>query len=638
VNPENPTQYSSLYTDDTHFSDDIAYAGGHLYAGSEESPSYIYRISDDLTYTRAKGGDTTCYGIFAYDDEIWGAYTGSPGRITRFDLDLNQLAAYQLPSSFRDANEIAFDPSGNLYYVTCWESPAKIVKLERLELRYVINNTPDRGGVIIPIEVFPEGKGSLIPIYVPPVIDGSNAVREDTDWKIIKDIQRSKLDFQWEKLAGGFSFDGADTPAGAGLSAAAGLIEALHDAVSVYECNIAIQRNTDGELRAILQLGDPDRRTYVRMHAGETWDPVADSFWLVQAVLSEQIAETFRLEPDDFPQMYYTIAMNIDSAHKDDTCIGYLSLSNDRMVITPKVYPGDRLSVLQVRQIVIPYKVDKVIELADEGFVKLMEGTVDPGLVKMLSYSSSESAIVVQGHSPIELRVYDSQGRIAGIVDGKAIEDIPKSVYDQRHNIVLILLPADTYRYEVHGTGSGEYVLDVSFIRDGEPITFTASRIPISVDAAHQYTIDWDTGVTVQVDNDGDGVFEHTIVADTELTQDEYLLVTGVTPDGKRPTTWAYLKRTALFQNYPNPFNPDTWIPYVLAEEAQASIRIYSATGQLVRTLDLGFKPAGAYLSKEMSAYWDGADDAGQPVASGVYFYTLSAGSFHAARKMAVVR
>jgi len=132
--------------------------------------------------------------------------------------------------------------------------------------------------------------------------------------------------------------------------------------------------------------------------------------------------------------------------------------------------------------------------------------------------------------------------------------------------------------------------------------------------------------------------YEFNIASDDELTRDEYLLVTGVTPDDKQPTTWASLKGTALYQNYPNPFNPETWIPYALEDDAQVSILIYSAAGQLVRILDLGLKPSGMYISKDKAIYWDGCDDSGQAVASGIYFYTLKAGSFQAAGKMAVAR
>ena len=91
---------------------------------------------------------------------------------------------------------------------------------------------------------------------------------------------------------------------------------------------------------------------------------------------------------------------------------------------------------------------------------------------------------------------------------------------------------------------------------------------------------------------------------------------------------------TVLSANYPNPFNPETWLPYALAESGQVTLRIYSVKGALVRTLDLGHQPAGRYHSKSRAAYWEGRNDQGEPVASGVYFYTLTAGDFTATRKM----
>jgi TolB protein len=94
----------------------------------------------------------------------------------------------------------------------------------------------------------------------------------------------------------------------------------------------------------------------------------------------------------------------------------------------------------------------------------------------------------------------------------------------------------------------------------------------------------------------------------------------------------------SIGQNFRNPFNPDTWIPYTLAMDVDVVIEIYDASGKLVRALDLGKKRAGAYLTKENAAYWDGKDNLGQTVASGVYFYTLKAGSFQATRKMFVLK
>ena len=95
-------------------------------------------------------------------------------------------------------------------------------------------------------------------------------------------------------------------------------------------------------------------------------------------------------------------------------------------------------------------------------------------------------------------------------------------------------------------------------------------------------------------------------------------------------------KETALLPNYPNPFNPETWIPYQLAAPASVTVSIYSADGKLIRTLELGHQPASIYESRSRAAYWDGRNALGELVASGVYFYTLSAGEFTSTRKMLI--
>ena len=95
-------------------------------------------------------------------------------------------------------------------------------------------------------------------------------------------------------------------------------------------------------------------------------------------------------------------------------------------------------------------------------------------------------------------------------------------------------------------------------------------------------------------------------------------------------------EKTALISNYPNPFNPETWIPYQLAEPAEVTLCIYAVNGTLVRTLALGQTPAGIYQSRSRAVYWDGKNDVGEFVASGIYFYTLTAGDFTATRKMPI--
>ena len=93
-----------------------------------------------------------------------------------------------------------------------------------------------------------------------------------------------------------------------------------------------------------------------------------------------------------------------------------------------------------------------------------------------------------------------------------------------------------------------------------------------------------------------------------------------------------------LLQNYPNPFNPETWIPYQLSEDAPVSVSIYDTTGQLVRTLSLGFQSAGFYNSRERAAYWDGRNALGERVASGVYFYQLATPNFQQTRRLVIVK
>lgn len=95
-------------------------------------------------------------------------------------------------------------------------------------------------------------------------------------------------------------------------------------------------------------------------------------------------------------------------------------------------------------------------------------------------------------------------------------------------------------------------------------------------------------------------------------------------------------KQTALLMNYPNPFNPETWIPYQLSEASDVTVGIYSMNGTLIRTLALGHRPAGLYQHKSRAAYWDGRNEFGERVASGLYFYTLTAGDFTATRKMLI--
>ncbi len=93
-----------------------------------------------------------------------------------------------------------------------------------------------------------------------------------------------------------------------------------------------------------------------------------------------------------------------------------------------------------------------------------------------------------------------------------------------------------------------------------------------------------------------------------------------------------------LLQNYPNPFNPETWIPYQLAKDSPVSVSIYDRTGVLIRTMSLGMQSAGFYNSRARAAYWDGRNDAGERVASGLYFYQLRTPTFHQTRRLVITK
>ena len=95
---------------------------------------------------------------------------------------------------------------------------------------------------------------------------------------------------------------------------------------------------------------------------------------------------------------------------------------------------------------------------------------------------------------------------------------------------------------------------------------------------------------------------------------------------------------TALLPNYPNPFNPETWIPYHLAQDAEVILTIHDVSGNAVRSLTLGHQAAGVYESRGRAAYWDGRNQHGEKVASGLYFYTLTAGDFTATRKLLIAK
>ena len=97
-------------------------------------------------------------------------------------------------------------------------------------------------------------------------------------------------------------------------------------------------------------------------------------------------------------------------------------------------------------------------------------------------------------------------------------------------------------------------------------------------------------------------------------------------------------KKTELLPNYPNPFNPETWIPYHLAQPSDVTIMIYDTNGAIVRQFDLGHRSSGDYSDRTKAAYWDGRNESGESVASGVYFYQFRSRNYTATRRMVILK
>ena len=164
-------------------------------------------------------------------------------------------------------------------------------------------------------------------------------------------------------------------------------------------------------------------------------------------------------------------------------------------------------------------------------------------------------------------------------------------------------------------------------------------RDAVSVSGISGVTFPWhdpdrksDTEITIQLEFDGDmttdGTLTFTVGADAISGYNGPALTAQVSVSASR--------ENALGANFPNPFNPETWIPYQLAKDAEVTLHIYSVNGTLVRTLILGHQAAGLYQNRSRAAHWDGKNEFGESVASGVYFYMLTAGDFTATRKMLI--
>ncbi len=133
INPQDPREYAAVFLQDTTVSDDMVFSSGHLYAAGESSQPSIYRIAVDLTYIYLTTGEAGYLGCVLLRDTLWGALKGTPGKLVRIDKSLQKCQIYTLPQGFNHANEIAFNRMNGNLFVTTWDSPTKILKIQVLE-------------------------------------------------------------------------------------------------------------------------------------------------------------------------------------------------------------------------------------------------------------------------------------------------------------------------------------------------------------------------------------------------------------------------------------------------------------------------------------------------------------------------
>lgn len=115
------------------------------------------------------------------------------------------------------------------------------------------------------------------------------------------------------------------------------------------------------------------------------------------------------------------------------------------------------------------------------------------------------------------------------------------------------------------------------------------------------------------------------------LTPSSSISVTVVVVTNKSKTILP--EAFSLSQNYPNPFNPETVIKYSLPEDCQVELTLHNILGQKIKTLVNEYQSAGFKMVR-----WDGRDKEGNEVASGVYFYKITAGRYVNVKKMAVLK
>ena len=242
------------------------------------------------------------------------------------------------------------------------------------------------------------------------------------------------------------------------------------------------------------------------------------------------------------------------------------------------------------------------------------------------------------GNSNIELLGYQSLNGKTDTVE--IVVRRPKLRYHTGFHLQPMDLNGNYYIYDIPVKPLPESI-------DPEPVVREKSP-PQKPDFSHLKNMDVDGNGFVNIEDldivisnlgkniDEDADTNPDVNRDGVVTQADVNLIIKQLNVAAAPTVPKVPERTQLLPNYPNPFNPETWIPYQLSQSTDVTVCIYTTKGALVQILDVGHQPPGIYQSRSHAAYWDGKNQVGEPVASGVYFYTFTAGDFNATRKMLI--
>jgi photosystem II stability/assembly factor-like uncharacterized protein len=206
--------------------------------------------------------------------------------------------------------------------------------------------------------------------------------------------------------------------------------------------------------------------------------------------------------------------------------------------------------------------------------------------------------------------VVGSSGTILKTTNGGTTWEPQNIISSNTSSSGVHFIDSNTGWISVTQVGESAFILSTT---DGGA-TWTTSHLGINLALQSLQFVDAQTGWGVGI---GGSILKFTQTPSTSVESSP-----STTPDG-----------FVLFQNYPNPFNPTTVISFQLSVSSEISLAIYNSLGQLVRQV-----ARGKFASGKHSVVWDGRDDRGQRVASGNYFYELSAGGFRSTRGMILIK